>query len=832
MKICKRFFLCFFSIVMAFLLCMPVSAAKSGSEIIQQIKDTYAEARRQYGGSFEGYCNQYVDYQLKILGIDNSMIHYNGNGYWDYYKGKSTTSGGYSIHAYSASNYNIKQGLNAITENGTKNAYNIMVGFQGGYDGGVYGHVMFIHAVMGGKVYFSESYGCNYDGTYYPEGSPTVISIDTFHNFYTNHYGFEGMIHFTQTEPEYTGIISFSTDYVSLYTNEAESIAVTCSGQLPPSYYVSYSMDDSSIADLSWGSWDGNSIPLTITGKGEGWTEVIIKLINSADSNQILATSYFTIWVRDEHATIYGIPSAIDVLTGSSYALPFTCRSDTHNPLSYRWETSDSRIFSVSRSWWGEQEDDQHSIGLFAKIPGTAYLTVYVEDSVTGHIWDTRIVEVNSNYNYKIVPEQFFFINHGPSSSQLMDMTDKLVIGYRGNENDPRYVWYAEKQTDGAYLLINEYAQAYLSLDTNNDIVTKAYRASGSAGDYQKWRFSGEESHPGYYWIVNDADPACRIAINSINDGDRLIVSSEADPDGMTQLFGITQAVDSSNHIYARPSKPTAPSVTYRRVGSQVIVSWTESPVSSSWDERGYCIKVFDGDGFLLNTRLTDNLTYSFEPSNNNYIVTVQAVNEKYDWNLVNFAISDISSVIIPLSHVNPFVDVAEGKYYYGPVLWAYYHDPQITGGTDATHFSPGKNCTREQIVSFLWKAYGAEEPAMTFNPFSDVKESKYYYKAVLWAVQNGITGGSGDGKFGVGKACTREQAVSFLWKAAGAPEPKGTDCPFEDVKPGKYYYKAVLWAVENGVTGGTSTTKFGVGKVCTRGQIVTFLYKALGENG
>ena len=180
----------------------------------------------------------------------------------------------------------------------------------------------------------------------------------------------------------------------------------------------------------------------------------------------------------------------------------------------------------------------------------------------------------------------------------------------------------------------------------------------------------------------------------------------------------------------------------------------------------------------------------------------------------------------------NPFVDVAEGKYYYGAVLWAYYHDPQITGGTDATHFSPGKNCTREQIVSFLWKAYGAEEPTMTFNPFSDVKESKYYYKAVLWAVQNGITGGSGDGKFGVGKSCTREQAVSFLWKAAGAPEPKGTDCPFEDVKPEKYYYKAVLWAVENGVTGGTSATKFGVGKVCTRGQIVTFLYKALGENG
>ena len=179
---------------------------------------------------------------------------------------------------------------------------------------------------------------------------------------------------------------------------------------------------------------------------------------------------------------------------------------------------------------------------------------------------------------------------------------------------------------------------------------------------------------------------------------------------------------------------------------------------------------------------------------------------------------------------VNPFEDVKEGKYYYDAVLWAYYHDPQITGGTDETHFSPNKTCTREQIVTFLWKAKGAPEPTMTFNPFTDVKESKYYYKAVLWAVQNGITGGVGDGKFGVGQPCTREQAVTFLWKACGSPEPTTTENPFTDVKEGKYYYKAVLWAVENGITGGTSADKFGVGKTCTRAQIVTFLYKALGE--
>ena len=180
---------------------------------------------------------------------------------------------------------------------------------------------------------------------------------------------------------------------------------------------------------------------------------------------------------------------------------------------------------------------------------------------------------------------------------------------------------------------------------------------------------------------------------------------------------------------------------------------------------------------------------------------------------------------------VNPFVDVPEGKYYYNPVLWAYYHQPyQITGGTDATHFSPNKTCTREQVVSFLYAAYDKPEHHMTTNPFTDVKAGKYYYNAVMRAVENKITGGATETTFGIGKPCTREQVVTFLWKAAGAPAPKSTANPFTDVKAGKYYYNAVLWAVENGITGGATETTFGVGKPCTRAQVVTFLYKAVGE--
>ncbi len=107
------------------------------------------------------------------------------------------------------------------------------------------------------------------------------------------------------------------------------------------------------------------------------------------------------------------------------------------------------------------------------------------------------------------------------------------------------------------------------------------------------------------------------------------------------------------------------------------------------------------------------------------------------------------------------------------------------------------------------------------------MKAGKYYYNAVMWAVEKGITGGVGDGKFGVGQPCSRAQVVTFIWNAAGRPEPTLTENPFTDVKEGKFYYKAVLWAVENEITKGMTVDSFGVNVTCTRGQVVTFLYKA-----
>lgn len=175
---------------------------------------------------------------------------------------------------------------------------------------------------------------------------------------------------------------------------------------------------------------------------------------------------------------------------------------------------------------------------------------------------------------------------------------------------------------------------------------------------------------------------------------------------------------------------------------------------------------------------------------------------------------------------VNPFEDVKEGKYYYDAVLWAVNAKPQITAGTSDTTFSPNEDCTRSQVVTFLWRAAGAPEPTLEACPFTDLDEGAFYYKAVLWAVETGITAGTSETTFSPRNSCTRAEIVTFLYRCAGAPKPEGASCPFTDVKQGSFYYKAVLWAVENGVTAGTTPSTFTPTKNCTRAEAVTFLYR------
>ena len=174
---------------------------------------------------------------------------------------------------------------------------------------------------------------------------------------------------------------------------------------------------------------------------------------------------------------------------------------------------------------------------------------------------------------------------------------------------------------------------------------------------------------------------------------------------------------------------------------------------------------------------------------------------------------------------VNPFQDVHKGDYYYDSVLWALGQG--ITSGVDASHFGPGGSCNRAQAVMFLWRAAGSPEPMAANQPFVDVQADSYYYKAMLWAVEKGITAGVDETHFNPTGVCSRAQIVTFLWRAAGSPEPEMPAQPFADVTRGCYYEKATLWAAEKGITSGVGENCFGPDHTCTRGQVVTFLYCA-----
>ena len=214
--------------------------------------------------------------------------------------------------------------------------------------------------------------------------------------------------------------------------------------------------------------------------------------------------------------------------------------------------------------------------------------------------------------------------------------------------------------------------------------------------------------------------------------------------------------------------------------------------------------------------------SYSFKNTNPNMIIFCPQGSEAETFAKNN------NFTYLPLSYKsNPFKDVAFGKYYSAPVLWAYHSSPQITNGTSSTLYSPNNPCTRAQTVTFLWNACGRPQPKNRNNPFVDVSSSSYYYNAVLWAVEKGITAGKDAKHFAPGATCTRAEFVTFLWRLCGSPKVGNVKNPFTgDVARSHYFYDAVIWASNNGVAAGIDSTHFSpYGKV-SRAQAVTFLFR------
>lgn len=179
------------------------------------------------------------------------------------------------------------------------------------------------------------------------------------------------------------------------------------------------------------------------------------------------------------------------------------------------------------------------------------------------------------------------------------------------------------------------------------------------------------------------------------------------------------------------------------------------------------------------------------------------------------------ASTSAPAISADNFTDVKQSDYFYSAVRWGV--EQGIIAGSGANTFSPNDTCTKAQILTFLWRANGSPEPTKS-NPFNDVSESKYYYKADVWANEKGMVY---PGAFGADEPCTRAMTVAYLWKLAGSPVVEGNT--FSDVPSSADYAPAVLWAVDKGITSGTGGTAFSPNAVCTRAQIITFLYRNAG---
>lgn len=307
-------------------------------------------------------------------------------------------------------------------------------------------------------------------------------------------------------------------------------------------------------------------------------------------------------------------------------------------------------------------------------------------------------------------------------------------------------------------------------------------------------------------------------------------LATDADKDAVG-TYEITQGTLALNSSYDIKFSAASYNVTRRSsssTGSSVthginVVKTDNGTVSADWKAafsgskvtvtaeaaEGYrlsSVSVTDGNGKAI--ELTDN-------GNGKYTFTMpdSVVNIKSDF--VKESSSDD----------NPFADIKASDYFYDAVIKA--NKNGIANGTDDSHFGPHISCTRAQAVTFMWRAAGSPSPKSTSMPFTDVLKGSYYYDAVLWAVENGITKGVTDTLFDPDGKCTRGQIVTFMWRSQKSPE-AGTENPFTDVKDGAYYMNAVLWAVKNNITKGTSDTAFSPDDDCTRAQIVTFIDRSM----
>lgn len=577
--------------------------------------------------------------------------------------------------------------------------------------------------------------------------------------------------------------------------------------------------------------------------------------------------------------------------------------------------------------------------GTVGSVPKDTVLNIASTDNGWGKIWYNNVGGyIHLGYctlvsRFSNPGNDFYaYIIHTAVWRPIENADGNVQMG-NNDTNMPKQIWRFQRNNDNSYKIQNCFDDKCMDnsnalTEPRNNVIT--YQDNGT--DAQHWYLTDD----GYIISKNGNAMALDMAYGETAPGSNVQIY----PLNMTdaQKFS-TYKLTTDGVDYQKPSKPSAPSVTVESpatVNGPTKIQWSDSPQKSErYDQRSYTLKVWDVEGkYALNkTGLTANHAAVNFPATGIWKVQVLAVNDKYkdytgesgtitveveaahthryeystisepsagsggsiagtcscgdtktisiprlndtdyrhtvlmsptctikgrerytwlntDYGTFYYDLSleptghqmengvcnfcgerdpDYTGPIEPEKPDEPtspgFEDVLNDEYYFLPVWWALENG--ITSGVDTLHFLPGQPCTRAQVVTFLWRTFGSPEPISATSSFTDLNQDAYYYKAVLWALENNITAGISEDSFAPDATVTREQFVTFLWRAEGKPAPVSTESPYQDVNnPEKFSYLAILWAAENGITSGTSENAFSPAGYCTRAQVITFLYR------
>ena len=614
----------------------------------------------------------------------------------------------------------------------------------------------------------------------------------------------------------YTGAQTGSNEYISAIFYDADGKAA---------YY-------GRLKNLTDGADAEGSVALTVpAGLGEGEYKLVLfnEQYNGAKQTDY-ASSFCTVSLTVDNTAPVLSGFAVSRASDSTATVDFTASEsgayyyavDNNETISSIDTTTSNRIAMIT----GEQTLELDNISA-----GKSYLHIVAED-VAGNMCEVQTIQIlgflpaptNADWDDAVLGKASWGAVEHASGYSIQLYKDGTALGSAETVTETNYTFTipeppAEDSNDSTTTTPTLPDNAITKAGTYSFRVT----ALGNGTDYSNSVAAESARHLSSITVEENENGTITASARYAVSGTEITLTGNPNSGYRFSKWSLTPELTVTDNKFTMPEGAVTVSAVFARRSSSstypITVKDSKNGSASSSHKSAssgttVTITVMPDKGYTLETlTVTDK---------NGKEVKLTEKNGKYAFTMPASKVTVTATFMDDNTMLNFFVDVKASDYYYDAVLWAAQNG--ITSGTDAEHFSPNQPCTRAQIVTFLWRAAGSPEPK-SMSSFSDVSADSYYAKAVAWAVENGITTGTGDGKFSPDATCTRAQSVTFLFRAIG--KLVDSKAEFSDVLTDSYYANAVAWAVENGVTNGIGDGLFGPDNSCTRAQIVTFLFRA-----